>query len=80
MFDERTTLTRQVASDLKDFFGDQLFETVIPRNVRLAEAPSHGLSIIQYDLRSRGAEQYLALARELLHRRAQSQSSQHAAT
>ena len=80
MFDERTTLTRQVASDLKDFFGDQLFETVIPRNIRLAEAPSHGHSIIQYDLRSRGAEQYLALARELLHRRGQSQASQHATT
>ena len=78
MFDERMTLTRQVAADLKDFFGPQLFETVIPRNVRLAEAPSHGLSIIQYDLRSRGAECYLALARELLHRRAQSQTSQHA--
>lgn len=80
MIDERTTLTRQVASDLRDFFGEQVFETVIPRNVRLAEAPSHGRSIIQYDLRSRGAEGYLALAREVLHRRGQRQASQHAVT
>ena len=68
MYDERTTLTRQVASDLHEFFEDQVFDTVIPRNVRLAEAPSHGSSIIQYDLRSRGAEGYLALAREMLFR------------
>jgi chromosome partitioning protein len=68
MFDERTTLTRQVASDLHEFFGDQVYDTVIPRNVRLAEAPSHGSSIIQYDLRSRGAEGYLSLAREILFR------------
>jgi chromosome partitioning protein len=75
MLDERTTLTRQVASDLRDFFGEQVFETVIPRNVRLAEAPSHGRSIIQYDLRSRGAEGYLALAREILERRSRRQAS-----
>ncbi len=80
MIDDRTTLTRQVASDLREFFGEQVFETVIPRNVRLAEAPSHGRSIIQYDLRSRGAEGYLALAREVLDRRSRRRASQHAVT
>ena len=68
MIDERTMLTRQVATDLRDFFGDEVFKTVIPRNVRLAEAPSHGKSIIEYDLRSKGAESYLNLAREILAR------------
>jgi chromosome partitioning protein len=68
MFDERTTLTKQVASDLRDFFGDAVFQTVIPRNIRLAEAPSHGKPVLQYDLRSKGAESYLELAREVLDR------------
>ena len=68
MFDERTTLTKQVASDLRDFFGDVVFQTVIPRNIRLAEAPSHGKPVLQYDLRSKGAESYLELAREVLDR------------
>ena len=68
MFDDRTSLTRQVAHDIRDFFQDEVFKTVIPRNIRLAEAPSHGKAIIQYDLRSRGAESYLGLARELLAR------------
>ncbi len=68
MFDERTTLTKQVASDLRDFFGDAVFETVIPRNVRLAEAPSHGKPVMEYDLRSKGADSYLQLAREVLER------------
>lgn len=68
MFDERTTLTKQVASDLRDFFGDTVFQTVIPRNIRLAEAPSHGKPVLQYDLRSKGAESYLELAREVLDR------------
>ncbi len=68
MIDERTTLTRQVAADLREFFRDEVFQTVIPRNVRLAEAPSHGKSIIEYDLRSKGAESYLNLAREILAR------------
>ena len=68
MLDERTTLTRQVANDLREFFRDEVFQTVIPRNVRLAEAPSHGKSIIEYDLRSKGAESYLNLAREILAR------------
>ena len=68
MIDDRTTLTRQVATDLREFFRDEVFQTVIPRNVRLAEAPSHGKSIIEYDLRSKGAESYLNLAREILAR------------
>ena len=68
MFDERTSLTRQVATDLRDFFQDDVFKTVIPRNVRLAEAPSHGKPILEYDLRCKGAESYLNLAREILSR------------
>jgi chromosome partitioning protein len=66
MFDERTTLSKQVASDLRSFFGKQIFNAVIPRNVRLAEAPSHGKPIIFYDLHSRGAESYQQLAQEVL--------------
>lgn len=66
MFDDRTNLTRQVAADLRDFFGDQVFKTVIPRSVRLAEAPSHGQTILAYDVRSRGAESYIRLAKEIL--------------
>jgi chromosome partitioning protein len=66
MYDERTTLSRQVAADLRSFFGLQVFNTVIPRNVRLAEAPSHGKPIMKYDCRSRGAEAYMELAREVI--------------
>jgi chromosome partitioning protein len=66
MFDDRTNLTRMVAQDLKDFFKDEVLQTVIPRSVRLAEAPSHGQPILLYDLRSRGAESYIKLAKELL--------------
>lgn len=66
MFDDRTNLTRQVAADLKEFFGDQVFRTVIPRSIRLAEAPSHGMPILTYDVRSRGAESYIQLAKEIL--------------
>ncbi len=66
MYDDRTNLTRQVAQDLKQFFGDEVFKTVIPRSVRLAEAPSYGKSILSYDIRSRGAESYIKLAKELL--------------
>jgi chromosome partitioning protein len=68
MYDERNNLTRQVAKDLKEFFEDEVFRTVIPRSVRLAEAPSHGQSILSYDLRSKGAESYIQLAKELLGR------------
>ncbi len=66
MFDDRTNLTRQVANDLKEFFGDDVFRTVIPRSVRLAEAPSFGKPILTYDPRSRGAESYIKLAKEIL--------------
>lgn len=66
MFDERTNLSAAVAADLRDFYGRQVFEAVIPRNVRLAEAPSYGKPIILYDIRSRGAESYLQLAKEIM--------------
>ncbi len=66
MFDDRTNLTRQVADDLKDFFTDDVLETVIPRTIRLAEAPSYGKPILMYDPRSRGAESYIKLAKEIL--------------
>ena len=66
MFDDRTNLTRQVAADLKEFFKDEVFKTVIPRSIRLAEAPSFGKPILTYDPRSRGAESYIKLAKEIL--------------
>ncbi len=66
MYDARLTLNRQVTDELREHLGDLLFETRIPRNVRLAEAPSHGKPILQYDLRSKGSESYLSLAREIL--------------
>jgi chromosome partitioning protein len=66
MFDDRTNLTRQVANDLREFFKEEVFRTVIPRSVRLAEAPSFGKPIIAYDPRSRGAESYIKLAKEIL--------------
>jgi len=66
MFDDRTTLARQVAQDLRDFFKGEVFRTIIPRNIRLAEAPSYGKPILSYDLRSKGAESYIQLAKEML--------------
>ena len=66
MYDERTTLSRQVATDLRSFFGTQIFQSVIPRNVRLAEAPSFGKPIILYDIHSKGAEGYTQLAQEVI--------------
>jgi len=66
MYDERTTLSRQVATDLRSFFGAQVFQSVIPRNVRLAEAPSFGKPIIFYDIHSKGAEAYSQLAQEVI--------------
>ncbi len=66
MLDERTNLSAQVRADLKSFFGDKILTTAIPRNVRLAEAPSFGKPIILYDIRSKGAESYINLAKELL--------------
>ena len=66
MYDERTNLARQVADDLREFFEDDVFQTMIPRSIRLAEAPSFGKPILSYDLRSRGAESYIRLAKEIL--------------
>lgn len=68
MYDERTNLSQQVADEVKSVFGDLVFESVVPRNVRLAEAPSHGRPIHAYDLRSRGAKAYLHLGREYIAR------------
>jgi chromosome partitioning protein len=70
MHDERTNLGHQVANDVRDFFKDKVYRTVIPRNVRLGEAPSHGLPVMLYDVKSRGSEAYIALAREVLARSA----------
>jgi len=68
MYDGRNTLSTEVSSQLQDYFGDKVYETIIPRNVRLAEAPSHGVAACGYDLASKGAQAYLALAGELLRR------------
>ncbi len=81
MYDDRTNLTRQVENDLREFFGSEVFKTVIPRSIRLAEAPSFGKSILAYDPRSRGAEAYIQLAKEVLaheQRAARPQSAQSA--
>ncbi len=78
MFDDRTNLTRQVAADLRDFFKDEVFRTVIPRSVRLAEAPSFGKPILTYDPRSKGAESYIKLAKEILDHEQNRQSAQSA--
>ena len=67
MFDERTNLSNQVMADLKDFFGEKVFSTIIPRNIRLGEAPSYGKPILLYDIKSKGAEAYIRLAREIIH-------------
>ncbi len=69
MYDIRNKLTRQVKNEVRRCFPDHLFETVVPRNVRLSEAPSHGKSIIHYDIKSKGAEAYLALAKEVVLRK-----------
>ncbi len=66
MYDDRTTLSKQVSADLRSFFGSQVFDAVIPRNVRLAEAPSHGLPVMFYDIHSKGAESYIQLAKEVI--------------
>ena len=70
MVDQRNNLSRQVADEVREHFGDKTFDTTIPRNVRLSEAPSHGVPILLYDIESRGAKSYLAFAREFVHRRA----------
>ncbi len=66
MYDERTNLTKQVAADLREFFGSDVLRTVIPRSIRLAEAPSFGKPIILYDVKSKAAESYIQLAKEIL--------------
>lgn len=66
MFDGRNTLANQVSDELKRHFGDKVYRTLIPRNVTLAEAPSHGKPVITYDIRSRGAQSYLELAKEII--------------
>ncbi|MHB8551583.1 MAG: ParA family protein, partial [Acidiferrobacterales bacterium] len=68
MFDPRNTLANEVSAQLSRHFGDKLYRTIIPRNVRLAEAPSYGKPVITYDMQSRGAQAYLALAGEILRR------------
>src|SRR5262247_2943916 len=67
MFDERTNLSHQVMEDLKSFFGNKVFSTIIPRNIRLGEAPSYGRPILLYDIKSKGAEAYIRLAKEIIH-------------
>jgi chromosome partitioning protein len=69
MYDDRTNLGQQVSANIREYFGEVVYRTVIPRNVRLGEAPSHGLPVILYDARSRGAEAYVALAYEFMARR-----------
>jgi chromosome partitioning protein len=69
MYDDRTNLAQQVTQELRRHFGDKLLETIIPRNIRLAEAPSYGKPALLYDVRSRGAESYIRLAKEIMHRR-----------
>ena len=66
MLDARTNLGNEVVEEVKRFFKDKVYQTIIPRNVRLSEAPSHGMSIIDYDPSSRGAKEYMALAKEVL--------------
>jgi chromosome partitioning protein len=68
MYDDRTILAQQVTQELRKYFGNKLLETIIPRNIRLAEAPSHGKPVLLYDVRSRGAESYIRLAKELMDR------------
>jgi chromosome partitioning protein len=70
MFDDRTNLAQQVAEELRKYFGEKMCATTIPRNIRLAEAPSHGKPALMYDVRSRGAESYIRLAKEILDRQA----------
>ena len=76
MYDDRTNLSQQVMQELKKHFADKLLETTIPRNIRLAEAPSYGKPALLYDVRSRGAESYIKLAKEIMERRLQQQAIQ----
>lgn len=75
MFDERTNLAQQVMTELKNYFGEKLCRTTVPRNIRLAEAPSHGKAALVYDPRSKGAESYIRLAKEIIERQPAAESS-----
>ena len=75
MFDDRTNLAQQVMTELKNYFGEKLCRTTIPRNIRLAEAPSHGKAALVYDPRSKGAESYIRLAKEIIERQPASELS-----
>ena len=66
MYDTRNLLSHRVGEDVRKYFGSKVFNTIIPRNVRLSESPSHGLPIILYDIKSRGAIAYMELAQEIL--------------
>jgi chromosome partitioning protein len=77
MYDARLNLSRQVATDAREYFGAQVFDTVVPRNVRLAEAPSFGKPIVLYDVQSIGAQSYIAVAHELIAREAGTSRSRH---
>jgi chromosome partitioning protein len=68
MMDKRNTLSRQVADNVRDYFGDKVYDTTIPRNVRISEAPSHGLPAIVYDMHCAGSQAYIHLAREIIRR------------
>ena len=68
MYDDRTNLGQQVSANIREYFGDKVYRTVIPRNIRLGEAPSHGVPVILYDARSRGAEAYVTFAHEFIAR------------
>ena len=78
MYDARLNLSRQVATDAREYFGSQVFDTVVPRNVRLAEAPSFGKPIVLYDVQSVGAQAYIAVADELMRRESATQKRLHA--
>jgi chromosome partitioning protein len=80
MLDERTNLAQQVMAELRRYFGDRLCESTIPRNIRLAEAPSHGKPALLYDVRSRGAESYIRLAKEIIARNLPAQDTSAYAT
>jgi chromosome partitioning protein len=71
MFDARNNLAHQVADEVRNHFGDKLFKTVIPRNVKLSEAPSHGKPVLLYDIESKGARSYLEATKEIIERNLQ---------
>ena len=78
MFDPRNNLSREVATEVKKHFRDKVYDTVIPRNVTLGEAPSHGKPVLLYDVRSKGAQSYLSLAKEILTRNIKKQDNHNA--